>query len=164
MGKILELLRKLFKKVKRVEEETVLYSGEKITLIRTHSDDKGTLGMMFHNKDLICYTLELPWRDNARSISCIPAGKYICERWHSPTYGEVFVVTNVPNRTGILIHVGNWISDIRGCILPGTQQSIQDGGLDRYSVFNSGIALDGFMDLLKDEKEFQLEIKEIRCE
>lgn len=56
-------------------------------------------------------SLELPWLDNERSISCIPAGTYDCERIQHPKYGHCWLVKNVPSRTGILIHTGNYASE-----------------------------------------------------
>lgn len=68
-----------------------------------------------------CVTLELPWLDNKRSISCIPEDEYMV--WKMlPTIKrryEYFWVKNVPGRTGILFHPGNYTRQIKGCILPG---------------------------------------------
>lgn len=56
-------------------------------------------------------SLELPWLDNERSVSCIPAGIYGCERIQHPKYGHCWLVKNVPGRDGILIHIGNYASE-----------------------------------------------------
>lgn len=68
-------------------------------------------------------TLELPWKENERKISCIPPGTYICERIQHPRFGHSWHVMDVPNRDGIIIHIGNFASgakvDIEGCIMPG---------------------------------------------
>jgi hypothetical protein len=37
---------------------------------------KSTIGELFLNGEKMCDTLELPYKDNQRSISCIPAGEY----------------------------------------------------------------------------------------
>ena len=37
---------------------------------------KYTLGNLYYNDELICYTIELPWKNNQKSISCIPPGLY----------------------------------------------------------------------------------------
>jgi hypothetical protein len=66
-------------------------------------------------------TLELPWKDNQRKISCIPAGDYMVEKMY-PTKKrkyQYFHVTSVPGRDSILFHPGNYTHDILGCILPG---------------------------------------------
>jgi hypothetical protein len=66
-------------------------------------------------------TLELPWRENQRRISCIPAGEYLVRKM-APTAKrpyEYFHVLNVPGRDSILFHPGNYTRQILGCILPG---------------------------------------------
>lgn len=66
-------------------------------------------------------TLELPWRDNQRSISCIPENDYLVLKM-PPTVKrkyEYFWVQHVPGRSGILFHPGNFTRQIKGCFLPG---------------------------------------------
>lgn len=66
-----------------------------------------------------CKTLELPWLENQRQKSCIPKGTYKVTVRSSLKFGSHFYVTNVPNRDLILIHHGNYNTDILGCILVG---------------------------------------------
>lgn len=66
-------------------------------------------------------TLELPWRKNLPMVSCIPAGSYICQFENHRKFGDTYKVLNVPMRSGIYIHRGNYTSEIRGCILVGTE-------------------------------------------
>lgn len=100
-------------------------------LKRNLSTDDGTLGTLTATNSkgdfLTLVSLELPWRDNRRSLSCIPEGTYDCV-WHqSPRFGWCYMVTSVEGRSEILIHAGNWAgdvqkgrhSDVRGCILLG---------------------------------------------
>lgn len=88
-----------------------------------------------------CNTLELPWKGNKREESCIPAGEYLVKKVISPTFGECFEVTNVENRTAILVHPGNFKRDTRGCILPGDGfRDIDGDGL--LDVVNSKITLE----------------------
>jgi len=56
-------------------------------------------------------SLELPWLDNERSISCIPAGTYECERINHPKYGHCWLVKDVPGRDSILVHIGNYAAE-----------------------------------------------------
>ena len=56
-------------------------------LRRDDQNDIRTLGAMFDGDERICETLELPWRDNQRGISCIPEGIYECKLAHSPSRG-----------------------------------------------------------------------------
>jgi hypothetical protein len=76
-----------------------------------------TIGELFINEVFLGYTLELPWRDNQHNISCVPEGTYPiqmfpAEHWHR----SVPVVMNVPNRSGIEMHVANYAKDVLGCI------------------------------------------------
>ena len=63
--------------------------------------------------------LELPDRNNQRSISRIPSGDYKCILRWSVKYGWHYHVQAVPERTLILVHFGNYYTDTRGCILVG---------------------------------------------
>lgn len=80
---------------------------------------EGVNGKLVHNGVLICETIELPWRNNKKSISCIPEGQYrIVKRMH-PTHGAQLQVIHVPNREGILIHPANFaLRELQGCIAP----------------------------------------------
>lgn len=78
--------------------------------------------------EFVCKTLELPWLDNQTSISCIPEGHYDVIPRTSQKYKNHLHVTDVPDRSYILIHWGNYAGsknprtgspDIRGCILVG---------------------------------------------
>lgn len=71
--------------------------------------------MIFDNNVLLekfC-TIEEPWQDNAKWISCIPEGNY---KGYIDTEGK-FRVTNVKGRSGILIHSGLNLGHTEGCIL-----------------------------------------------
>lgn len=95
----------------------------KLYLKRIQDDDKQTLGeLIVRDGDEVkfeCKTLELPDKDNQKRISCIPKGEYeVVKRW-SEKYGNHFHVLNVPNRSYILIHHGNYNRHTKGCILVG---------------------------------------------
>ena len=91
--------------------------------------DKSTIGELFVNGERFCDTLELPWKDNQRSISCIPEGEYpvrIRLPRESATRDYMhLLVKDVKDRDYILFHIGNTAKDTRGCILVG-QGSQQD--------------------------------------
>jgi hypothetical protein len=68
-------------------------------------------------------SLELPWKDNERKVSCIPEGDYLVEKM-PPTQKrkyQYFWVKDVPGRDSILFHPGNYTRQILGCILPGEE-------------------------------------------
>jgi hypothetical protein len=74
-----------------------------------------------------CVTLELPWENNERYESCIPEGRYAVEHRVSGAFGHHLHVKDVPNRSHILIHAGNYVSDTEGCILVGNEFEHIDG-------------------------------------
>lgn len=69
----------------------------------------------------VCSTIELPWLDNARNRSCIPEGRYALQSRFSAKHRSHFLVKEVPDRDGILIHPANdALSQLQGCIAPVT--------------------------------------------
>lgn len=106
----------------------------KATITRTWYDDKQTLGQLDVG-DLTLYTLELPWKDNARRVSCIPEGTYRVTRHNSRKFGNTFWVREVQGRSGILIHAGNFNYHTLGCVLVGLdhKDANKDGLLDVIS-------------------------------
>lgn len=85
-----------------------------------------TVGILTFDK-FRCFTLELPDLDNATNISCIPEGTYKVTKHNSPSKGECLKIHNVVGRSNILIHIGNYTSDILGCILVGERLADIDG-------------------------------------
>lgn len=88
-----------------------------IYIKRWYNDDC-TIGRLKIN-GFECFTLELPWEDNKRNISCIPEGMYEYKFRNSPKNGNVIELEGVRNRSNIQVHAGNYVSSIRGCILVG---------------------------------------------
>lgn len=92
-------------------------------LYRTHYK-AGTNGALFHGEEFLCFCIELPWRLNEQNRSCIPDGTYELVEFYSLTHKHHFLVHNVPNRTGILLHPANDANtELRGCIAPVSQLS-----------------------------------------
>jgi hypothetical protein len=93
-----------------------------LELLRDEFNETETLGKLSINGTYECETLELPWKDNERRVSCIPEGRYrICERY-SDRFDNHLHINDVPARNLILIHPGNMHTDILGCILPGEKR------------------------------------------
>ena len=64
---------------------------KKAHLIRTHYPDRteGVMVLMEDSKLLYaCNTIELPWKDNRRQISCIPEGAYKVTPRVSTKFGQ----------------------------------------------------------------------------
>lgn len=124
--------------------------AKKAILTRLNRNDKQTTGklILFDNKDILfgCFVLELPWKDNQRNISCIPEGRYhVKPRWVEHR-GNHFILEGVPGRSLILIHSGNYYTDIQGCILPGN--GLTDINRDGYKdVVNSRLTLNQLVSL-----------------
>lgn len=114
----------------------------------------GTFGR-FLDGDFKSFTMEEVWQQNKTSISCIPEGRYLCKRRSFPTHGPMFEVTNVSGRTAILIHIGNTIADVEGCICPGEKLGAIDG---MWAVLDSQTAYDRFMQHMDGVDEFTLEV------
>lgn len=94
---------------------------ENVYLHRIREDGTVTLGVLVYDNQPICVTLEEPDLDNAVGISNIPEGSYETHSHQSPKFGDTWWVKDVPNRSEILIHIGNTTEDTRGCILLGLQ-------------------------------------------
>lgn len=126
------------------------------TLSRIYQSDC-TVGILNYGLNARACTLELPWKDNQPNISCIPAGYYIAQYRKSPSNGEVIELKDVPFRSFIQIHSGNFTSQIEGCILTGDsiKDINKDGVLD---VTNSKETLEKFL-AWAGEDEFILVIK-----
>lgn len=140
---------------------------QELLLIRSPSTDQGTFGAFFCNGVQLCRSIELPWRDNMSNMSCIPTGEYVCSVVRSPRFGRVYHVQNVPNRSHVLIHSGNYAGNTElgyrthshGCILPGRHS----GKLgSQRAVLSSRFALSSLMESMGYEK-IKLIIKEASC-
>jgi len=132
------LLKKL-KGVKFISPTISKNSNINLLILRDTFSDQSTIGELFLNGERFCDTLELPYRDNQRSISCIPVGEYKV-RLRYPRESATrdylhLIVEDVKDRSYILFHRGNTAKDTRGCILVG-QGSQQD------IVHNSTLAMD----------------------
>ena len=94
-----------------------------IEVLRTSNDDSCTWGEMRAAGAHVGLTMELPWKDNQRSVSRIPAGTYDGSLRYDKSDGWRVQVEGVKNRSGIQIHIGNWPSQTKGCILVGLRKA-----------------------------------------
>ena len=110
-----------------------------LLLIRDTFTKESTVGELFINGERICDTLENPYLDNQRNISCIPEGVYkvrlrLARESATRDYMHL-LVKDVKDRDYILFHIGNTAKDTSGCILVGL-------GSQQDSVNNSTLAMD----------------------
>lgn len=106
-----------------------------LVLTRMYFPD-GTNGKLEWNGTLVCYTIELPWCNNQRQVSCIPEGKYFVKKRYNRKFKWHLEIENVQNRTLILFHpANNALKELNGCIAPVTKISGPGLGLLSQKAF-----------------------------
>ncbi|MDX2190413.1 MAG: DUF5675 family protein [Bacteroidota bacterium] len=102
-----------------------------LELIRTYFPN-GTNGELWCGGQLVCHTIELPWLDNNRGVSCIPEGVYRLQKRFVEKFQWHLWVQKVPNRQWILVHpANNAKAQLRGCIAPVTK--LESPGIGSFS-------------------------------
>ncbi len=133
--------------------------------MRGRSTDQGTPGRLLREDgSRVAYTLELPWRENRRGRSCIPAGTYRCVYSRRPRHGLCYLVAAVRGRSNILIHSANvagdvdkgYATELLGCIALGSYIGSKQGQL---AVLVSRPAVSAFQREMAGET-FTLEVRE----
>lgn len=93
----------------------------KTLVLRRIYGAQGTNGTIYYNGEKVCHTIELPWRNNLKRLSCIPEGRYKLAKRVYRKHGEQIGVVNVLHREGILFHAANnALNKLHGCIAPVT--------------------------------------------
>lgn len=124
----------------------------------TKSKEIPTFGVMLNESQIpFALTLERPWRDNQRGISCILSGAYVCGRVNSPRFGATFQVLNVFGRAEILFHKGNIQEDSHGCILIGEQFGVLS---NEPAILAAKEGFEEFMRITSTVSEFELFIRD----
>ena len=125
-----------------------------LELTRFKQDNYQTLGELTLYRTFTpvftCKTLELPWRDNTPFKSRIPSGIYPVVKNISPKFGKSLWIQEVPYRTEILIHRGNFFYDILGCILVGENYYDIDGD-GHVDVTNSRKTINKLYNLIEGD-------------
>ncbi|MCH4824292.1 DUF5675 family protein [Gramella lutea] len=135
----------------------------KVLIERIIDDGTQTLGRLFvlDKNNAIkyqCDTLELSWKENKNRISCIPEGEYTVLKRFSKKFKNHFHITKVEGRSYILIHSGNFYSQILGCVLVGNDLK-EINGDGRLDVVNSRETLADLLGILPGE--FKLKIVKV---
>jgi len=157
-----------------------------VFLVRISHESNAELGVLSFTKpngfSWACKTLELPDKNNAPRISCIPKGRYLCEYTRSPLFSKnaldrwlkanpskteldapdeaknvfTYEIKNVVNRGGIRIHSANYTSQLLGCVALGDlhKDINADGTTD---ILHSGATCKAFEDLM-ERKPFYINI------
>ena len=106
-----------------------------LELSRTYFPD-GTNGKLECEGKLICFTIELPWKNNETKVSCIPEGKYFIKKRYSRKFKWHLQLIDVKNRSLILFHpANNAMKELNGCIAPVTKISGPGLGLQSRLAF-----------------------------
>lgn len=132
---------------------------QKLLIERYSHGEKQTIGNLYGLSEVghvvfECDTLELPWLDNQKNISCIPTGVYKVVKRYSKKYKHHLHITDVENRTWILIHAGNYHTQILGCVLVGKLGYINND--DIIDVGSSKKTLKKLVSLCEDEVELEI--------
>ena len=95
-----------------------------ILVERFSPEERQTIGNLYlleDNGSMIdsWFSLELPWLDNQKYISCIPIGNYTCFKHVSPKFGPCLWIKEVNGRSEVLIHPANYHTQLLGCIAIG---------------------------------------------
>jgi hypothetical protein len=106
-----------------------------LVLSRTYFPD-GTNGKLECEGKFICCTIELPWINNEKRVSCIPEGEYLLRKRYSRKFQWHIEVVDVKNRSFILLHpANNAQKELNGCIAPVTKLSGPGSGLQSKQAF-----------------------------
>lgn len=99
----------------------------KLTLERYESSPSGTFGRLLLKENTL-YTVEREWLGNQPNISCIPDGTYTAIISYSPRFGRgLYLLSPVPDRSGIRIHPANLARQLNGCVALGEKLGWMDG-------------------------------------
>jgi hypothetical protein len=119
-------------------------------LTRTYFPE-GTNGKLMCEGKLLCNTIELPWKNNEKRVSCIPEGRYFIRKRYSQKFKWHLEVVDVKNRSYILFHpANNALKELNGCIAPVTKLSGPGLGLMSRKAFEK---LNTFVYAALDSKE-----------
>lgn len=131
---------------------------ERLVLERVYLADR-TLGSIYRGTELICKVLELPWKDNKKSISCIPEAVYLVRK-EPPKEDRpypYFRLPQVPGRSGILIHRGTNPTHSKGCLLVASR--FVNIETDTPTLADSGVKLTWMTNNLPDHFELLIRKK-----
>ena len=137
-----EYIVRMLQNLRMAINKNIEVKGVNLLILRDTFTEVSTIGNLYLDGEWLCDTLELPYKDNQRSISCIPEGQYkvrLRTARESATRDYLhLLIQDVPNRDFILVHIGNKSSDSRGCILVGI-------GTEQDFVKNSRLAMELLM-------------------
>ncbi len=126
---------------------------------------EGTFGRLTINNKTY-YTVECPWDNNKRFVSCLPEAIYELVPHSSTKYYNTFALINQEigvthyeehgcSRYSCLIHAANWPRQVQGCIGTGISAVTIN---NRMQTLRSREALYEIIDLIEDQVITHIEI------
>lgn len=119
----------------------------------------GTFGRLVYGENRY-FTVERPWEDNKKRVSCIPEGRYKVVWYPSPTFGKTLAVLGgtvslqedpKSQRSFILFHAANTMDDLMGCIGLGRSLGYIN---NKWAITSSAQAVKEFLSLgIKDHTD-----------
>ena len=98
----------------------VLLDMKLFTLYRVASGPNGCLGVMVHDNEPLCVTLEATYVNDAGEwYTKIPQGSHVAQRAMFNKGGYETYEIFVPGHDELKIHIGNYRRQTDGCILVG---------------------------------------------
>jgi uncharacterized protein DUF5675 len=97
-----------------------------LTLERLGTCNEGeTMGRLIINGREMAKTLELAWKNNEENISRAPEGTYRARIRQDGQLGWRIELIGVRDRSNIELHLGNFPSNTKGCVLVGRDMSVK---------------------------------------
>lgn len=112
----------------------------------------GTFGRLVYGENRY-FTVERPWDNNKKKISCIPEGRYKVVWYDAPTFGKTLAIVggtvslyDDPKfaRSAVLFHAANTMDDLQGCIGLGRSLGFVN---NKWAVTTSDKAVKEFLGL-----------------
>lgn len=122
---------------------------EYVLIIRDyHKDYTSGVFRLVRDNDLLFegFSLELPWKDNQRNISCIPEGSYKVIRNKTGKH-KYYRVENVEDRSLIEFHPANTVNDLAGCLSVGDYCAF-DFNKETYTIWHTQLFLTKLLELV----------------
>lgn len=154
-----------------------------LTLVRWCYGPAFTLGTLYAGGGIELATLERPWipdpdtdtgQAGKEQVSCVPDGEYVlrphvsekypADAWAyaliNPELGVYYQPGDIPQRqkygrSAILIHIANYVNQLRGCIAPGRKHNFAV----EPSVQDSTVAMNMLRIALGDKATYRLIIR-----
>jgi len=129
-----------------------------VQLLRYIARGDGVFGQLVGPK-FRCFTVERPWLENLRGVSCVPAGSYPLVLEYSAKFARpLWELHDVPGRSEIKVHPANRSGELEGCIGLGRMLAEDAQG---WYVTQSVETIKAFHAAMGTEREAQITILDV---